>query len=166
MDNRFNLYLGNKMTGIPFFNAPWFDSSAAALRNVPWVGTVFNPAEHDRELGFDPTLCPNGAHDEALAAGFPAADALHDDWAWIANYSDGCVIGPQWPTSPGAISEIACHQALRKPVWEFEVFMANYHRPVGYLYTLVLPPLLELGGRITLKKKEVDYEGDGITCDC
>jgi hypothetical protein len=166
MADRLNIYVSNKMSYVPFFNAPWFDRSAAAVGQVPWTGDVFNPAQHDREMGFDPMLCPNGTPEEARTAGFPANAALRADWIWIADISNGCVVGPQWPTSPGAISEIACHQALRKPVWEYEVFMDNWHRPMDYLYTLVLPPLLELGGLMYHRQAApVDLVGDGLTCD-
>lgn len=112
-----NLYLGNKMSGLPFFNAPWFDSTAARLRTVT-DGQVFNPAEWDRLRGFDPMKCPGGTIEEAAEAGFNLREALQSDWEWIARYSNGLVIGPDWSTSKGTISEIACHQALGLPVWE------------------------------------------------
>lgn len=117
-----NLYLGNKMSRVPFFNAPWFDETAAWLRRVPGVASVFNPADEDRLNGFEPMNCPNGTMEEAIPAGFVASKALGADWAFIANYSDGLVIGPDALDSPGTISEIACHQALSKPVWEFKNF--------------------------------------------
>jgi hypothetical protein len=118
-----NLYLGNKMTGMPFFNAPWFNATATALRSIDGVATVFNPAEWDVLRGFDPMQCPNGTLDEAIPAGFVLRDALRADWNWIAENSNGLVIGPAWATSKGTISEIACHQALGLPVWESSVFL-------------------------------------------
>jgi hypothetical protein len=142
-----NLYLGNKMTGVAFFNAPWFDKTAEALMRVPGVDFVFNPAEHDRQLGLDPMRCPNGSPEEAIAQGLPSGKALADDWAWIVGNSSGLVIGPDWAKSKGTISEIACHQALGLPVWESRVFlrkaeagccMDELFRPdLGYLF----PPL-------------------------
>lgn len=137
------LYLGNKMMGVPFFNAPWFDACAAVLRKLPGIETVFNPADHDREMDFEPLTCPDGSREEAAAAGFEPRAALCADWSWIATYSDGQVVGPQWNDSPGTISEIACHQALRLPVWEFDVFVANW----GHLRlnSLAFPPIMELG---------------------
>lgn len=117
-----NLYLANRMSGLPFFNAPWFDATAALLYEVPGVDFVFNPADEDRQRGFEPMLCPNGTMDEAIAAGFVARDALGADWAYIAHHSNGLIIGPDWAKSPGTISEIACHQALHLPVWESKHF--------------------------------------------
>lgn len=134
------LYLGNKMSGVPYFNAPWFDMAAGVLRALPSVEFVFNPADHDREMGFDPMLCPSGSPEEARAAGFSARAALGADWLWISQNSDALVVGPDWRTSPGTISEIACHQALRLPVWEWAAFARQD------AFTFSLPPLLELGG--------------------
>ena len=53
-----NLYLGNKMVGKPYFNAPWFDLTAAALRKYTGIHDVFNPADEDRRMGFEPMKCP------------------------------------------------------------------------------------------------------------
>ena len=122
-----NLYLGNKMTKIPFFNVPWFKETAAALRAIPGVDQVFNPAEWDVLRGFNPMLCPNGELEEATAAGFNLREALASDWGWIAKFSDGLIIGPDWATSRGTISEIACHQALGLPVWESRVFLDTFN---------------------------------------
>lgn len=119
-----SLYLANKMAGVPYFNAPWFDETTAWLESVPCVSSVFNPAQHDREQGFEPMSCPNGTPEEALAAGFVLRKALRADWEWISRNSDGLVIGPDWRTSRGTISEIACHQALGLPVWPWSPMTA------------------------------------------
>jgi hypothetical protein len=117
-----NLYLGNKMVGKPYFNAPWFDATADRLRAIPGVDGVFNPAEEDRRTGFEPMSCPLGTTDEARRAGFDRRRALGADWLWIACYSNGLIVGPDWETSTGTISEVAAHQALNLPVWEAYVF--------------------------------------------
>ena len=75
--------------------------------------------------------CPNGTIEEAATAGFVLREALGADWEWIARYSNGLVIGPDWATSRGTISEIACHQALGLPVWESRVFINNWNRALG-----------------------------------
>ena len=118
------LYLGNKMVGKPYFNAPWFDLTALEIRRfIPEVTEVFNPADEDRKMGFDPMKCPNGTPSEAAEFGFDRRKTLKADWSWIAENSDGLVIGPDWETSTGTLSEIACHQALFLPVWEWRVFI-------------------------------------------
>lgn len=134
------IYLSNKMSGIPYFNAPWFDRTAAALMQLGAV-EVFNPAERDRARGFDPMSCPNGTFEEAYACGFDAAEALTEDWSWIAHHADLVVVGPDWRTSPGAISEVACIQARRRPAYEFGVFM-QWHADER-LHRYALPPILE-----------------------
>lgn len=116
------IYLANKMVGIAEFNFPWFDESAAILRAIPLVTEVFNPAEEDRKQGFDATGLL-GTEEEAAAQGFDRRRTLGMDWAWIAARSEGCVVGPQWYRSSGARSEVACHQALGLPVWNFEDFL-------------------------------------------
>lgn len=138
-----SVYLGNKMTGKPFFNAPWFDASAAVLLSFPTVQCVFNPAQHDRDMGFEPMNCPDGSAAEGKAAGFEPREALGADWAWIARDSDALIVGPDWHDSPGTISEIACHQALRLPVWEYQVFCAYWDK--DHLWDFALPPIMELG---------------------
>lgn len=131
-----NLYLGNKMVGIPYFNAPWFDSEAEALRKYSGIRDVFNPAEADRRMGFEPMKCPNGTAEEAQAHGFERRRALGADWGWIAAFSDGMLAGPDWESSTGTISEIAAHQALGLPVWESEQFLCHMKADtVDYLLT-------------------------------
>src|ERR1700756_1043150 len=101
--SRLSIYVGNKMTDVPFFNAPWFDEVERVLRKMAAVGDVFNPADHDRKMGFDPMQCPRGSVTEARAAGFSPRAALGADWAWIAEKSDALIVGPDWRTSPGTI---------------------------------------------------------------
>lgn len=120
-----NLYLGNKMVGIPFFNAPWFDMIAMKLRMTSGIESVFNPADEDRRMGFDPMKCPNGSEEESRVNGFDRRRALGADWGWIASFSDGMIAGPDWESSTGTISEVACHQALGLPVWEAQVFFEH-----------------------------------------
>ena len=137
------LYLGNKMVGIRQFNFPWFDVAAATLRSFPSVAEVFNPAERDRQDGFYPNRECLGTLEESVAAGFSRRDALLTDWTWIGKNSDGMIAGPDWMDSTGTISEIACHQALGLPVWEFGVFSQNWDKP--HLIDLKLPPIMEVG---------------------
>jgi hypothetical protein len=141
-----NLYLGNKMVGKESLNHAWFDSAAASLLALPTVGAVFNPAQHDRNLGFDPEGF-NGSFEELEDAGFDRRAALTYDWNWIGLNSDAMIVGPDWANSPGAISEIAAHQALFLPVWEFGVFINYWFRDI--LFEYVMPPILELGKPVT-----------------
>ena len=134
------------MTGIPYFNAPWFDAATLELMSLPGVKEVFNPAQHDRERGLDPMACPTGSQEEARSQSpkHILADVLMADWTYIAYKADIVVIGPQWTDSKGAISEVACAQALGKPVYEYQVFR-TFHRSSALL-DMKLPPLMEIGG--------------------
>lgn len=132
-----NLYLGNKMTGVAFFNAPWFDVTAQFLRGVPTVTAVFNPADEDRKLGLDPMLCPNGSQEEAeTIGGLGIRKSLRHDLNWIGEHSNGMVAGPDWSDSAGTLTEIAFHQALGLPVWELRMFQEVAEGlTYGHLYT-------------------------------
>lgn len=45
------VYVAGPMRGHPQFNFPAFDTATEVLREQGY--TVFSPAEHDREIGFD-----------------------------------------------------------------------------------------------------------------
>lgn len=140
-----NIYLGNKMVGMKQFNYPWFDEAERNLRGLLGPGTViFNPANHDREKGFHPPPDSEGTMEEMQATGFSRRDALAADYAWITANSDAMIIGPEWAYSIGTISEIAVHQALHLPVWEYAVYLHHYHKED--LMEWMLPPIMGLGG--------------------
>ncbi len=126
------IYLGNKMTGIPYFNAPWFDETAAWLRTLPEIAYVFNPVERDRAYGFIFEDCPNGTREEADAASCDYREALTADLAWITACSDGMLVGPQWRQSSGAIAEVATHQALGLPVWSINMVRRIANAPYNF----------------------------------
>jgi len=140
-------YISNKMTGVPYFNAPWFDKVSAELTALGME--VFNPAQHDRERGLDPMACPSGHPDEARAAGGPPLrEVLTADWTWIAGVADCVIVGPDWYDSKGAVSEVACAQALGLPVFEHSTFMAlcrpGSPETADLLLSLKLPPIMEI----------------------
>jgi hypothetical protein len=158
------LYIANKMTEIPYFNAPWFDMAERSLLAIPTVIQVFNPAEHDRNMGFDPMLCPHGSKEESRSAGFNLREALSADWEWIAKYSTGLIVGPDWMSSPGAKSEVACHQALTLPVWEYGTFLKYWNSPLLWTPELMVPPLRPVFMPAPVLAEEPD--DGGFFCDC
>lgn len=115
------LYLAGPMTGIEHFNFPAFDAAAEKLR---FAGhTVFNPAENDRDSGFE-GIGTSGDPREAAASGFNLREALKQDLSWICDHAEGVALLPGWSQSKGATAEIALAQALGIPVasviyWRF-----------------------------------------------
>jgi nucleoside 2-deoxyribosyltransferase len=88
------LYVAGPMRGYELHNFPAFDAVAAALRDQGH--TVFNPADHDREIGFEATTVevPEGT--------------LHQMMRWdLARVMevDGVVFLPGWEKSKGACAE-------------------------------------------------------------
>ena len=114
------LYLGGKMCDVPGFGFKAFDDAAFNIRGMGHV--VFNPAERDRDTGFTPH------HSASTLAylkkvGFDRRAALWADLNWIMTQSEGMVALENWPNSPGTRAEIAAHQSIFLPVWEYLDFM-------------------------------------------
>ena len=72
-------YLAGPMRGIDQFNVPAFDEAAANMRSAGI--TVFSPAEHDREGGFDETLNDLGDFDLKAAFAWDCARVIEADRA-------------------------------------------------------------------------------------
>lgn len=97
------VYLAGPMTGLPEFNFPAFDRAAEMLAAQGY--TVFNPAQMDRDVGFDPSSTQ--VSDEFLR------DALRRDLAAICD-ADAIAMLPGWEQSGGARIEwmLAAHLGL------------------------------------------------------
>jgi hypothetical protein len=102
------------MTGYEHFNAPAFDVAALLLREAGH--TVFNPAENDRENGFDPSGM-SGDPAEAKALGFDLRTALKQDLSWICDHAEGLALLPGWMNSRGAMAEVSLAHALGIPAF-------------------------------------------------
>jgi len=101
------LYLAGPMTSIPEYNFPAFDAAAKQLREAGH--TVFNPAENDRENGFDATGLLGH---EAAEHGFDLRKALKQDLSWICDHAEGIALLYGWEDSKGARAEVALGKAL------------------------------------------------------
>lgn len=125
------------MTGIPYFNAPAFDEAAAALRAAGHE--VFNPAEHDREVGII------GVEQEYGLALPPDTlrKALRADLSYVLDHAEGIAYLPDSDRSKGATAEVALGIALGLPVdsayaWltlEYPDDIAQYDTVLGWLDT-------------------------------
>lgn len=100
------------MTGLPDFNFPAFDKAAAELRAAGHE--VFNPAENDRDNGFE-GIGTDGDPAKAAAAGFDLRETLKQDLSWICDHAEGVAVLPGWAGSRGARAEIALAEALDIP---------------------------------------------------
>lgn len=90
------VYIAGPMTGFASYNFPAFDGAAKYLRGCGYA--VINPAELDRDTGFDPE------HDAAGTAFLRGA--LRRDLSAICE-CDGVAVLPGWQQSLGACIEVA-----------------------------------------------------------
>lgn len=112
------LYIAGPMTGYSDYNFPSFDAAQAALEAAGH--TVFNPAQNDRDNGFDAMgLEGHEAHEH----GFDLRVALKQDLSWICEHADGVALLRDWEFSKGAAAEVALAVALGIPALEVEVWM-------------------------------------------
>jgi len=98
------VYLAGPMTGLPGFNFHEFDRHAELLEKKGH--TVFNPAQMDRDLGFDPSS-------SEVSPQF-LRDAFSRDLSAICN-ADAIALLPGWEKSSGARIEwmLAVHLGLK-----------------------------------------------------
>lgn len=136
------LYLGGQMLHRKGFGFSDFNVAARVLRSLPWVHFVFNPAENDKENGFDPANL-RGTMTEMNEAHFSREEALHQDFNWINRDSEGMVALHTWKKSPGTFGEMAYHQALYRPVWPYRAFVDSGGDPAK-LEASKFPSLREL----------------------
>lgn len=92
------IYLCGPMRGIPYFNAPLFDSEAARLREAGH--RVLSPIELDRRHGLVPEDHPTGD----VPAEFDTLAALSRDFDMIDLADTLCFIGGR--VSGGVAAEI------------------------------------------------------------
>jgi Domain of unknown function (DUF4406) len=98
------LYLAGPMTGLPDFNFPAFDLAEESLSRSGY--TIFNPAQMDRDVGFDPK--------SAVVSEAFLRDALRRDLSAICE-CDAIAMLPGWEKSGGATVEwtLAKHLGLK-----------------------------------------------------
>ena len=102
-------YVAGPMRGIPEFNFPAFDAATEELRALG--ARVFNPAERDREVGFD-AKGMMGTDAELAAANFNVREAFEADTSFICTEATHIYMLPGWSRSTGATAERALAIAL------------------------------------------------------
>ena len=131
-------YIAGPMRGIKDFNFPAFDAVAKAARRNGY--TIFSPAEHDRESGFDET--------QNDLEGFDLKAALRWDIEAILK-SDEILLLPNWRASSGVAIELVVARAIGIPV--YEVFREDDW--LGFIFKL-LPE--EIGAKRSISEWQVD----------
>ena len=99
------VYVAGGMRGYDRFNFPAFDAAAAHLRAQGHE--VRNPAEHDRELGFDET--------KNSLEGFDLAKAFRWDIESVL-WAEAIAVLPGWENSQGASVETAVARMIGTPI--------------------------------------------------
>ena len=117
------LYLAGPMTGIEHYNFPAFDAAAAQLRAAGHA--VFNPADNDRQNGFDATDLQGH---EAAEHGFDLRTALKQDLSWICDHAEGIALLPGWEKSKGARAEVALAEALGIESWLYGYWLVELEK--------------------------------------
>lgn len=105
------IYLAGPMRGKPLFNFPAFDEAADHLRRAGH--DVFNPADRDRDAGFDPSRSIEEQR-------FSVADAMRADVTWIVNRAQAVAVLPGWQDSTGASLEVSLARYLGLPILDAE----------------------------------------------
>ena len=109
MSNGKTIYIAGPMSGVEEFNFPAFDMAEADLRAKGW--NVINPAQMDRDIGFDPAI------DVADAAFLH--DAMIRDTEAIIHRADAIAMLPGWENSKGAKGEMGLAIWKHIPVYQW-----------------------------------------------
>jgi hypothetical protein len=120
------VYLAGPMSGIKDFNFPAFDKAAKILEDLGYE--VFNPAENDRQNGFDGT--GTGDLQEAAMAGFSLRHALKQDLSWMCDHADLVALLPGYGRSKGVEAELALARALGIRAYTVETIV-RFHDNIG-----------------------------------
>jgi|688.fasta_scaffold00210_36 hypothetical protein len=98
------VYLAGPMTGLPLFNFPAFDEAESRLRGLGH--DVINPAQLDRDVGFNPAT--------TVVSETFLRDALRRDLSALCD-ADAIAMLPGWEQSGGARVEwtLATHLGLK-----------------------------------------------------
>jgi len=103
------IYIAGPMSGIPQYNFPAFDEASESLEKEGWI--VINPAEMDREVGFDPDV-------DTVTQQFLDAAMVRDVDA-IMHRATAMAMLPGWERSRGALAEKALAEWKRIPVYRW-----------------------------------------------
>lgn len=102
-------YCAGPMRNITHYNFGAFDAAASELRSAGWE--VVNPADFDREMGFDPMTLPDDFDWSELPEGFDMAEIVRRDIKALSE-CDAIYLLRGWHRSKGARAEFAVAEWL------------------------------------------------------
>jgi hypothetical protein len=101
---KYTIYILGPMTGKPFYNFPAFD---AAARHAQMLGhEVYNPAQLDRDGGFDPSALPIQHDWTKMPSGLTLQEVIQRDLDAVRRCSAYIALDG-WEKSTGALAEKA-----------------------------------------------------------
>jgi hypothetical protein len=101
---RRKIYIAGPMRGHVQYNFPAFDDAAEALYNVGWQPV--NPADLDRDMGYEPEGFPEDFDWTQVPSGFPLKQIVQKDLAALVE-CDAIFLLEGWEFSRGARAELA-----------------------------------------------------------
>ena len=157
MNNGKTIYIAGPMSKIEEFNFPMFDLAESDLRAKGW--NVINPAQMDRDIGFDPVV-------DTVDATFLHAAMLRDVEA-ITTRADAIAVLPGWEDSTGAKAEVGLARWKHIPVyqWPDMVEILSEKNPLISDKTAKpksLPSLAAERKRVPIASGVLDYFPDAI----
>jgi hypothetical protein len=112
------IYIAGPMRGIKYYNFPAFDVREFLLKSEGWL--VVNPAEIDRQSGFDVGDLPEDHDWNTLPEGFNLRLTVEQDIIALTGCSH-IYLMKGWESSSGARAEFAVSQWLGlEPIYEEE----------------------------------------------
>jgi hypothetical protein len=103
------IYIAGPMRGIKYYNFPAFDVREFLLKSEGWL--VVNPAEIDRQSGFDVGDLPEDHDWSTLPDGFDLKATIGEDLSFLLICSH-IYLMKGWESSSGARAEFAVSQWL------------------------------------------------------
>ena len=107
------IYIAGPMRSIKWYNFPAFDAAADRLRRAGY--NVLNPADMDREVGFDAMALPEDRDWDTVSACFDFAVCVDRDIAAV-KACDAIYMLRGWQNSTGARAEKALAEWLGKEI--------------------------------------------------
>jgi hypothetical protein len=104
MSQKPKAYIAGPMRGVDLYNFPAFDETAERYRQYGYE--VFNPADLDRQKGFDPEELPVDFDFSQAPEGFQLNETIRDDVTELLS-CNVIVMLPGWEDSKGARAEHA-----------------------------------------------------------